>query len=103
MVHIWLYDQLDFRLEGKIIVSLDHARCWSRSEAWPLTRLPDASRPQGFDEFMNVVLDDAQEVWVKSKKATAHRDAVEKGTKNPLGALRLRRGFRACPLAKVLC
>ncbi|KAJ9101892.1 hypothetical protein QFC21_003232 [Naganishia friedmannii] len=40
-VQIWLYDQKDMRIEGTII---------------------------GFDEFMNVVLDDAAEVYVKSAK-----------------------------------
>ncbi|SPO25424.1 probable small nuclear ribonucleoprotein E [Ustilago trichophora] len=37
-VSLWLYDNVDFRIEGKII---------------------------GFDEFMNVTLADAEEVWVK--------------------------------------
>lgn len=63
LVNIWLYDNTEFRLEGKII---------------------------GFDEFMNVVLDHASEVWVKSKKATPHRDAVEKGARVPLGRLLLK-------------
>nr|CDI53539.1 probable small nuclear ribonucleoprotein E [Melanopsichium pennsylvanicum 4] len=37
-VSLWLYDNVDFRIEGKII---------------------------GFDEFMNVTLADAEEVWTK--------------------------------------
>ncbi|SAM82019.1 probable small nuclear ribonucleoprotein E [Ustilago bromivora] len=37
-VSLWLYDNIDFRIEGKII---------------------------GFDEFMNVTLADAEEVWTK--------------------------------------
>ncbi|ETS64752.1 hypothetical protein PaG_00710 [Moesziomyces aphidis] len=37
-VSLWLYDNVDFRIEGKII---------------------------GFDEFMNVTLADAEEVWLK--------------------------------------
>ncbi|TKA53599.1 hypothetical protein B0A53_03890 [Rhodotorula sp. CCFEE 5036] len=41
-VQIWLYDNVEQRLEGKIL---------------------------GFDEFMNVVLDDAEEVWTKDTKA----------------------------------
>ena len=43
-IQIWLYDQSDLRIEGRII---------------------------GFDEYMNLVLDDAEEVSVKrnSRKA----------------------------------
>ncbi|BGP57738.1 hypothetical protein JCM8202_002391 [Rhodotorula sphaerocarpa] len=41
-VQVWLFDNVEQRLEGKIL---------------------------GFDEFMNVVLDDAEEVWVKDTKA----------------------------------
>ncbi|CBQ73063.1 probable small nuclear ribonucleoprotein E [Sporisorium reilianum SRZ2] len=40
-VSLWLYDNIDFRIEGKII---------------------------GFDEFMNVTLADAEEVWTKKDK-----------------------------------
>ena len=40
-VGLWLYDNVDTRIEGKIA---------------------------GFDEFMNVVLTDATEVWLKSGK-----------------------------------
>ena len=39
-VEIWLYDNNDIRLEGKIL---------------------------GFDEFMNIVLDETYEIKVKSK------------------------------------
>lgn len=38
---------------------------------------------QGFDEFMNVVLDDAEEVWVKDTKTK------KLGARNPLGTLSL--------------
>ncbi|KAI9101382.1 hypothetical protein DFS34DRAFT_562261, partial [Phlyctochytrium arcticum] len=38
-VQIWLYDQADMRIEGQII---------------------------GFDEFMNMVVDNAEEVYAKS-------------------------------------
>ncbi|TPX72746.1 hypothetical protein SpCBS45565_g00348 [Spizellomyces sp. 'palustris'] len=48
---IWLYDQTDLRIEGQII---------------------------GFDEFMNLVLDDAEEVSVK------------KVTRKPLGRILLK-------------
>ena len=40
-VMIWLYDNVDMRIEGRII---------------------------GFDEFMNVVIDEAAEVYVKESK-----------------------------------
>ncbi|CAD6891985.1 unnamed protein product [Tilletia laevis] len=39
-VSLWLYDNVDFRIEGKI---------------------------SGFDEFMNVVLSEAEEVWAKQE------------------------------------
>ncbi|KAL1920370.1 uncharacterized protein VTP21DRAFT_747 [Calcarisporiella thermophila] len=39
-VQVWLYEQLDMRLEGRII---------------------------GFDEFMNLVLDDAEEIHQKKQ------------------------------------
>lgn len=51
-VSVWLYDNTEQRIEGKII---------------------------GFDEFMNVVLDEAEEVWVKQTKSKAL------GTRLPLG------------------
>ncbi|TPX54286.1 hypothetical protein SeMB42_g00356 [Synchytrium endobioticum] len=38
-VKIWLFEQVDMRIEGKII---------------------------GFDEFMNLVIDDAEEIYQKS-------------------------------------
>ncbi|KAF9939902.1 hypothetical protein BGZ67_008754 [Mortierella alpina] len=50
-VQIWLYEQLDTRIEGQII---------------------------GFDEFMNLVLDDASEVNIK------------KGTKKHIGRILLK-------------
>ncbi|KAJ3299952.1 hypothetical protein HK104_005649 [Borealophlyctis nickersoniae] len=50
-VQIWLYEQTEMRIEGRII---------------------------GFDEFMSLVLDDAEEVWVK------------KGTRKPLGRILLK-------------
>ncbi|KAM0786869.1 hypothetical protein ACM66B_002294 [Microbotryomycetes sp. NB124-2] len=56
-VTIWLYDNLEQRLDGKII---------------------------GFDEFMNVVLDDAEEVSVQGGKSK------EAGTRNRLGRLLLK-------------
>lgn len=58
-------------------------------------------RKQGFDEFMNVTLDDAEEVWVKVTKAkpaagegedaagattASRRPKREYGDRRPLGA-----------------
>ncbi|GAA5948388.1 hypothetical protein JCM3765_001401 [Sporobolomyces pararoseus] len=56
-VQVWLYDNLEQRLEGKIL---------------------------GFDEFMNVVLDEAEEVWVKDTKSK------KAGDRNHLGRLLLK-------------
>ncbi|KAF8490717.1 Sm-like ribonucleoprotein [Gautieria morchelliformis] len=40
-ISVWLYDNVEMRIEGRII---------------------------GFDEFMNLVIDDAEEVYVKDAK-----------------------------------
>ncbi|GAA5936854.1 hypothetical protein JCM1841_005499 [Sporobolomyces salmonicolor] len=56
-VQIWLFDNVEQRLEGKIL---------------------------GFDEFMNVVLDSAEEVWVKDTKTKTA------GDRNKLGRLLLK-------------
>ncbi|KAI9359303.1 small nuclear ribonucleoprotein [Zopfochytrium polystomum] len=50
-VQIWLYEQVDIRIEGRII---------------------------GFDEFMSLVLDDAEEV------------SVQTGDRKPLGRILLK-------------
>jgi len=50
-VVVWLYDRTDLRIEGKIL---------------------------GFDEFMNVVLDEAEEIRVKAK------------TRRPVGRIMLK-------------
>ena len=80
-VSVWLYEQPTLRLEGRIAVSRVHAACvnctallgCSRiTPAGPLARLsphPSITR-QGFDEYMNIVLDDAEEVDVKRKTRT---------------------------------
>lgn len=67
-VSVWLYEQLSIRIEGKIRVSP------------PLTAdyffllTPD----QGFDEFMNLVIDEAVEVSQITK-------TNDKETRKPLG------------------
>lgn len=58
-VSIWLYEQLAIRIEGKIRVCRLHTR---------VSRLPTDQRMlQGFDEFMNLVIDDAVEVKQATK------------------------------------
>ena len=42
LVHVWLYENTDFSIEGRVL---------------------------GFDEYMNLVLDDAQEIHLKKGNA----------------------------------
>ncbi|GAA6018082.1 hypothetical protein JCM10207_006075 [Rhodosporidiobolus poonsookiae] len=56
-VSVWLYDNVEQRLEGTIL---------------------------GFDEFMNVVLDNTEEVWVKDTKSR------KAGDRQTLGRLLLK-------------
>ncbi|CAI4036459.1 hypothetical protein SMKI_15G3040 [Saccharomyces mikatae IFO 1815] len=58
LVTIWLFEQVGIRIRGKIV---------------------------GFDEFMNVVIDDAVEIPVNSANG---KEDVEKGT--PLGKILLK-------------
>lgn len=51
-VEVWLFDNNDFRLEGKIL---------------------------GFDEFMNIVLDETYEIKTKSKQSTSLGKILIKG------------------------
>ncbi|MEM7518820.1 MAG: small nuclear ribonucleoprotein E, partial [Planctomycetota bacterium] len=51
-IQIWLYENTSLRIEGRII---------------------------GFDEYMNVVLDDAEEVDMKTKQKTAIGRILLKG------------------------
>lgn len=37
---------------------------------------------QGFDEFMNVVMDDAEEVWIKQSRKPANDDSAEDSKAN---------------------
>lgn len=57
-VQIWLYEQLGIRIEGKIRVC-SSVNCLLR----PQRLISD----QGFDEFMNLVVDDAVEVKLQTK------------------------------------
>ncbi|KAM0752489.1 putative small nuclear ribonucleoprotein E [Meredithblackwellia eburnea MCA 4105] len=56
-VSIWLYDNTYQRIEGKIV---------------------------GFDEFMNIVMSESEEVWVKDFKGKTA------GTRNTLGQILLK-------------
>ncbi|KAH8197659.1 hypothetical protein TruAng_008163 [Truncatella angustata] len=56
-VKIWLYEQLAIRIEGKIRV-----RPPPKLPTAPAASLISVLACQGFDEFMNLVIDDAVEV-----------------------------------------
>lgn len=62
-VSVWLYENTNTRIEGKIRVSFAMLKIWDRI-------LTDA---QGFDEFMNLVIDDAVEVQVPTKDRSESR------------------------------
>lgn len=63
-VSIWLYEQLAVRIEGKIRVT------WNRARFGYLRLTPIR---QGFDEFMNLVIDDAVEVKQPTKTETEEK------------------------------
>ncbi|KAM4055717.1 LSM domain-containing protein [Hirsutella rhossiliensis] len=76
-VRVWLYEQLSIRIEGKIRVG------------GPLTSRRSDSKltnTQGFDEFMNLVIDDAVEV--KQPPRGAAKADVE--PRKPLGQILLK-------------
>ncbi|GAA0176591.1 hypothetical protein Leryth_011374 [Lithospermum erythrorhizon] len=54
-IQIWLFEQKDLRIEGRIIFIATNKIAWYRVTCGV----------QGFDEYMNLVLDDAEEVHVK--------------------------------------
>ncbi|KAH7929358.1 hypothetical protein BV22DRAFT_1192101 [Leucogyrophana mollusca] len=66
-VVIWLYDNIEMRIEGRIIAL---ARWFLVCPVWIASAfLPkDLFTFIGFDEFMNVVIDEAAEVYVKDAK-----------------------------------
>ena len=78
-VEIWLYEQTDLRIRGRIIV---------RAAAHPLPPAPRCLEPelsvgrcaQGFDEYMNLVLADAKEV---SKKKKTEKELGARRTHRP--------------------
>jgi small nuclear ribonucleoprotein E len=61
-VQIWLYEQLNMRIEGKI---------------------------RGFDEFMNLVIDDAVEVTMPSGKGEHASEGGERRSVGKCGIVRL--------------
>lgn len=73
-VQIWLFEHNDLRIEGRIIVCpfiLCLYDSWGKSGAAEPTGVDPQScaDAQGFDEYMNLVLDEAEEVSVKKKTA----------------------------------
>ena len=61
-IQIWLYEQSDLRIEGQIIVSYLFTLLCNVC----IFEL-NCNFPQGFDEYMNLVLDNAEELSVKKK------------------------------------
>lgn len=59
-VSIWLFEQLGIRIEGKIRVTILGTTLYISSDGLTLSC-------QGFDEFMNLVIDDAVEVKQATK------------------------------------
>jgi small nuclear ribonucleoprotein E len=64
-ISVWLYENLGMRIEGKLRVRLRPPLL-----AHVLTVM------QGFDEFMNLVIDDATEVTLAKKDAPEERRKV---------------------------
>ncbi|KDD76561.1 hypothetical protein H632_c181p1 [Helicosporidium sp. ATCC 50920] len=99
-IQIWLYDHVDMRIEGRIIVrakereickiaravgvpsfgshSLTRRDCFGLAKACRYLIQSLVHYAQGFDEYMNLVLDEAEEVSMK-------RD-----TRKPLGRILLK-------------
>lgn len=85
-IQVWLFENTDLRIEGKIIV---RARAPQRATASsPLCAraplicthaLSTTALTQGFDEYMNLVLDDAEELSIKKKTRKALGRILLKG------------------------
>ncbi|KAJ7922974.1 Sm-like ribonucleoprotein [Mycena leptocephala] len=68
---IWLYDNIEMRIEGESFRACRgraHPLNLLRVSAPRICSLIHARFRQGFDEFMNVVIDEAAEVYVKDAK-----------------------------------
>jgi hypothetical protein len=76
-VQIWLYEQTDLRIEGRIIVFLLIIK--------------------GFDEFMSVVLDDAEEINSKIGFCCFNQGTrcFNQGTRVPLGRVLLKGSIKS--------
>ena len=77
-MQIWLFEQTDLRIEGRIIVSQPCRLVQPRNTSVvpDLIRSPSVlcellRHVQGFDEYMNLVLDEAEEVSMKRKTRKA--------------------------------
>jgi small nuclear ribonucleoprotein E len=72
-IQIMLYEHNDMRIEGRIIVRASTLPSALRGEPIGLAALStpcqvaSSLRLQGFDEYMNLVLDDAEEISMKKK------------------------------------
>ncbi|XP_022921759.1 small nuclear ribonucleoprotein E-like isoform X1 [Cucurbita moschata] len=71
-IQIWLFEQKDLRIEGRIIEVVSGSCFFYINVIIFLTE-------QGFDEYMNLVLDDAEEVNVKKKSKKALGRILLKG------------------------
>ena len=98
-MQIWLFENTDLRIEGKIIVRCRPDMCpidarqlarapWARLGLWPSAHARQVSLcssrtdpfvRQGFDEYMNVVLDEAEELSIKKKTRKALGRILLKG------------------------
>lgn len=78
-----MFDNIEQRIEGKIIVrsfcpvAFPLLCCVKRGRT--MGRMGANALWQGFDEFMNVVLDDSEEIWIKETKTK------KLGARNSLG------------------
>ena len=66
-MQIWLFENTDMRIEGRIIVSCQPLTAGLRGRACRCACADEEPTWQGFDEYMNLVLDDAEEMSIKKK------------------------------------
>ncbi|XP_050936905.1 uncharacterized protein LOC103494302 isoform X1 [Cucumis melo] len=77
-IQIWLFEQKDLRIEGRIIYLVQ----FNQTIGITKTKLcfdEASNNAKGFDEYMNLVLDDAEEVNVKKKSKKALGRILLKG------------------------
>jgi len=74
-VQVWLFENTELRIEGRIVVC---PICLCNVNS--LVELTEISLAlQGFDEYMNLVLDDAEELSIKKKTRKALGRILLKG------------------------